>query len=458
MRVVARGLAQNLAAGLRLALFLPVRRLAFRIGVGQLLALAVVSALADVVADAMRYGDGASFSWYGLGSEVYSGGVLLLSAAVLALLLRERSLVLAVPTIALASFPVLQLANGLPWQGLGVPPGFVGRVEDAVLLWILVVLARVAWVALEYRGPRRFAGALAGGALLAAPIFLSGAILPLHPWFAPPLLETADPRYPSPASEPVLTEQLRILDDALAELEDGRPGVTDLYFVGFAGDAAVPGFRSDVEAARRVMDARWDTGGRSIVLLNDPRTLLTDPIATLSNLRDTLDEFAAAMDPDEDIAMVYLAARDSAAGELDVRLPPLELMPISPSRLRGAFDDAGIRYRVVVVSACRAGGFVDELADDDTAVVVASRDGGRRGDCGPDGDATAFGAAFFGDGMQKATGLAEAFDVARASFERRSPSARPERRIGPGIAARLADLRRANGSQRQARRSGYRTG
>lgn len=455
MRAFARALACNLAAGVKLALFLPVGKLAFRIGLGQLLALFAVSALCDVAADAMRYGADGTFSWYGLGSEVFSGGLLLLASAVFALFRRDRSLTLAIPVIALASFPVLQVANGLAWQRLGVPPGAAGFLEDAVLLWILAVLVRIVWVALEYCAPRRFIAAIAGGALLAAPIFLSSAIMPVEPWFSAAGRDAADPRYPNPASEPVLTEQARILDHALSDLEDGQPGVTDLYFVGFAGE---PGraIRDGVDEARGAMDQRWGTGGRSIVLANEPRTLLADPMATLSNLRDTLGEIGAAMDSDEDIAMVYLAARGNEAGELDVRLPPLELVPVSPALLRGAFDDAGIRYRVIVVSACNAGGFVDELADDDTAVVVASR-GAASGACTAEA-AGAFGDAFFRDGMREAASLDEAFDLATASLERRSPSIRPERRIGPGIAARFADLKRGGGAQRHARRGRTGTG
>jgi len=73
-----------------------------------------------------------------------------------------------------------------------------------------------------------------------------------------------DPSYPSAASEAVLTGQQDLLDDALGELDDERPGRTDLYFVGFAGDGTEDVFRRDVLAAQRVMDERWTPrGGRS---------------------------------------------------------------------------------------------------------------------------------------------------------------------------------------------------
>ena len=460
MRRCARALAANLAAGARLALLLPVRRLAFRIDVAQLLALFVVSALVDVVADILRYGDEGVFSWYGLGNEVLSGGLLMLSAAVLSLAFRDRSLTLAIPVIALAAFPVLQLANALPWRALGVPAWAGPWLDRAVLLWIVVTLARTVHVALQYRPGLRPLRALAGGLVLAAPIYYAAWIAPVEPWFAPVSRDAPDPRYPSPASEPVLALQQELLEDALASLEDQRPGVVDLYFVGFAGDASEDVFRKDVEAAMRVMDEKWGTADRSLALINNPRTLLTTPIASLSNLRDALDELAAAMDVDEDVAMIYLAAHGDRKFALDVRLPPLELLPITPQLLRKALDDAGIRYRIVVVSACYAGGYVDALADEDTAVIAAAQADRTSFGCGVGSESTFFGEAFFQEGMTKATTLAGAFDVAHASVERReraeglSPPSNPQMRIGERIAAKLDVLRRrGGGAQQQAARA-----
>ena len=110
MRHHFANLARNLAAGLRLALFLPVSRLAFRIDLAQLLLLLVVSALIDLGVDWVRYGADGYFSWFGLGNEIFGAGVLLLTAAVLALAFRQRALVLALPVLVLAGFPLLQVA------------------------------------------------------------------------------------------------------------------------------------------------------------------------------------------------------------------------------------------------------------------------------------------------------------------------------------------------------------
>ena len=447
-------LARNLVAGARLALFLPVRRLHFRVGLGEAIALFVASALVEIASDAIRYGEDGVFSWLGLGNEILSGGFLMLTAALLAVLYRDRSLALAVPVIALAAFPILQVAHALPWARLGVPAATAAGLDWAVLGWAVAMLMRVVAVALEHRRARRPLRAFAGGLLLAAPVFLAPLVAPVDPWFAPPARDRADPRFPNPASEPVMSAQARLLDDALAAIDEERSGVVDLYFVGFAADAAEDVFRRDVLAAQRVMDERWGSRDRSVALVNSPRTLLTDPIATLSNLRATLDEIAAAMNVDEDVVMVYLAGHGDPARGVDVRLPPLELVPVGPAVLRRALDEAGIRHRIVVVSACYSGGFVDALADDDTAVIAAARSDRASFGCGHGSDATWFGDAFFREGMARAPGLREAFDVAReivAARERRQghqPSD-PQIRIGERIAARLRELARRGGEAQQ---------
>src|SRR5262245_42249814 len=92
-------LLKNLAAGARLALFVPVSRLAFRIDLGQLLLLLLVSALIDVGIDWVHYGADGYFSWFGLGNEVFGAGLLLVLAAALALLFRDVTIALAVPVL-----------------------------------------------------------------------------------------------------------------------------------------------------------------------------------------------------------------------------------------------------------------------------------------------------------------------------------------------------------------------
>ena len=136
--------------------------------------------------------------------------------------------------------------------------------------------------------------------------------------------------YVSPASEEALTAQQTLLGDALDELEDERPRMTDLYFVGFAPYAREDVFRRDMEVARDLLDDRFDTDGRSIVLINNPRTVLDEPLATVSNLRTTLNEIGAAIDTDDDVVMIYLESHGTRDHRLAVEFWPLRLDPLTP--------------------------------------------------------------------------------------------------------------------------------
>src|SRR5262249_38949015 len=160
----------------------------------------------------------------------------------------------------------LQLLRAVPdTLDIPIPPATVSLALYVLqAVWNFVVFVRAIAVAVAVPR-RRWLRAVAGGLLLLAPMWLAPAIAPHAPWWKETVGDAgSDPRYPNPASEPVIAAQQHLLDEALSNLEDERPNVTDLYFVGFAGDGREDVFRKDVEAAQKVMDDRWGTEGRSI--------------------------------------------------------------------------------------------------------------------------------------------------------------------------------------------------
>jgi hypothetical protein len=450
MRLALTSLARNLVAGLRLALFLPVARLAFRIDLLQLVLLFVLSAAIDVAGDWLRTGDDREFSLLGFGTELYSGALLLLASAVLALVWRQRALALAVPVIVMASVPVGQVLNFLVplYKGGTFVFELVG-VFGATLfqLWMVVILVRSVAVAFAPPPARVWLSAIGGGLLLAAPIWLSSSFATNDPWWQVPGTPTAAPDGMSAGSEAVLATQAALLDHALSDIADERPGATDLYFVGFAPYGRDDGFRRDVDAAQKVMDERWGTTDRSLLLINSPQTLLTAPFATITNLREALNEIGAAIAVEEDVVMVYLTSPGGRGSRLTADLPPLSLVELTPPGLRQLLDDAGIKWRIIVVSACHSGGFIEPLRDDHTLIVTSSRAGQAAPGCGKE-EATAFGEAFFQKGMASAASFAAAFDVARLRVAERERDARiaqpsePQWWIGPEMADKLAGMRR----------------
>ena len=166
MRHHLANLARNLAAGLRLVLLLPVSRLRFRVDLVQLLLLLVVSALIDVGIDWVRYGAEGYFTWFGLGNEIFGAGVLLITAAILALAFGQREFVLALPVLVLAGFPLLQVVRVVPSDAARPDPGDDlsrgTRSTSLMIVWAFVLSARCVALSLAPSRPGRWRRALRG--------------------------------------------------------------------------------------------------------------------------------------------------------------------------------------------------------------------------------------------------------------------------------------------------------
>ena len=327
-----------------------------------------------------------------------------------------------------------------------------------MIAWVFALSVRAVAVALSAARTGRWWRAVLGGLALIAPIWFAQSIAPNDTWWKEAAGNGgADPRYPNPASEPVLAAQRHLLDEALSGLDDERPNVTDLYFVGFAGDGREDVFRKDVLAAQKVMDERWGTDGRSLTLINNPRTLLETPVATMTNLRETLNEIGSTIDVDQDVVMVYLASHGSRQHVLEVTLPPLELAPLTAPALRGLLDASGIKWRIIVVSACYSGGFIGALEDDYTLVLTASQTDRASFGCGSQSDSTYFGEALFQHGLAQSESLLAGFEAARARVAERekaggqTPPSNPQIFVGPAMAEKLKELDRGNAARRTGR-------
>jgi hypothetical protein len=322
--------------------------------------------------------------------------------------------------------------------------------------WFALVCWRATTTALMPRQPYFWPRAFVGTALLLVLVPL--AIWGAQPWFhalPPPQSQPEIAQSANPAAEEVLIKQPQLLYAAVSDLEDERPGVTDLYFVGFASYAGENVFRKDIEVARELFDSRFDTEGRSIVLINNPQTMLDDPFATVSNLRATLSEIGDIIDPDQDVVMLYLSSHGSRDHKLSVEFPPLLLEQLTPDELKEMLDSAGIKWRIIVVSACYSGGFIDPLKDEYTLIMTASAADRTSFGCGSESDATYFGDALFGHALRVEDSFVKAFEQAKARIAEReqaehvSPS-EPQLFVGDAMATKLPSLE----AGLRARRSG----
>lgn len=264
----------------------------------------------------------------------------------------------------------------------------------------------------------------------------------LRMWSALPADDEADT--PS-LSEDVFYAQPDILAQALDGLQSGQPDRPNWYFVGVAGDSYQNVFRHEIDVARSLFDERFGTKGRSIELVNSEATALTLPMASRTSLERSLDAIAGKMDK-QDVLFLYMSSHGSRdPAEFEVSNEPLQLDSITPAWLRQALDNAGIRRRVIVISACFSGGFIPALASPDTVVITAADARHTSFGCSDDAEFTYFGRAFINEAMRHQHGIKAAFAEASATVRQRErmegfePS-NPQMVVGGDIAGDLPAL------------------
>lgn len=219
-------------------------------------------------------------------------------------------------------------------------------------------------------------------------------------------------------NDQVLAVQPQLLQGQLATLLPGRPGHTDLYFVGFAGDATQDVFLKELSVTRQLFDTRFGTAGRSVLLANNPQSATSLPFATVGNLERALVRVGEVMNRNEDVLFLYLSSHGSRDQELEVSNSPLELKQVTPESLRRMLQKAEIKYKVVVVSACFSGGFIQPLKDDGSLVITAADATHESFGCGFGENYTWFGEAFVGGALRSTYSFTDAFEKSRDTIRK----------------------------------------
>jgi hypothetical protein len=141
--------------------------------------------------------------------------------------------------------------------------------------------------------------------------------------------------------------------------------------------------------------------------------------------------------------ILFLTSHGQPNGAIAFAEPNRLTAAMRPVHLRDLLRQAGVRNRVVIVSACFAGAFIAPLMDDDTVVLTAAASDRTSFGCRPQNEWTFFGDAFFNRAVRGGASLIPAFDQAKRQIERwereqnLSPPSNPQRFVGGQAAERL---------------------
>ncbi len=240
----------------------------------------------------------------------------------------------------------------------------------------------------------------------------------------------------------------KLMGDSLDALAPQRPGQLDVYLVTASlwGD---PVFEREAAQAGDILRAHLGAEGRSIMLSAGGQGERHHPSATPDNLAAALGQIGSLIDPAEDMVVLFLTSHGAPDGSLALREHNRLNAAMRPSHLRDMFAQAGIRNRIIIVSACYSGAFIAPLMDDNTIVMTAAAPDRTSFGCQPQREWTFFGDAYFNRAVREGASLINAFDDAKRLIERwereqnLTPPSNPQRFVGPRAAEMLRRAERA---------------
>ncbi|HKT72765.1 MAG TPA: C13 family peptidase, partial [Steroidobacteraceae bacterium] len=283
----------------------------------------------------------------------------------------------------------------------------------AALVYLICLSIRVLQAA--YGAARARAVVVAAVLIVASPWVLQGFDLDTRLW----LTDDAAQDEPDDAqTESLLYEQPARIAAALDDLAPQRSGQSDVFFLGFAGFGGQSIFKREALYAEQVLADHFDSGDRSVELINDEEDRDSYPLASVSGLQQALKGLSGRMDLDQDVLVLMLTSHGSADG-LAIGNGALPLQQLAPADLRRVLEESGIKWRVIIVSACYSGVFLDAVKNDDTLVITASDAQHSSFGCDDDRDLTYFGEAFLRDSVPTTRTLEDAFHKASGLIHQR---------------------------------------
>jgi hypothetical protein len=153
------------------------------------------------------------------------------------------------------------------------------------------------------------------------------------------------------------------------------------------------------------------------------------------------------MDTERDVLVLYLTSHGGADFKLAAENWPLEVDDLTADQLRSMLDQFGIRHRVIVVSACYSGGWIEPLQSDDTLIMTAADKDHTSYGCGSKSKLTFFGRAVFDEQLRKEPSFEAAFNAAVPVIKQREIEAKkddgfsnPQISVGANIRGVLEEL------------------
>ena len=332
---------KNLAGGLKLALLLPVTQRQFTVNHWQMVSVILLALALDVSGDWLDATPPTEFNFYGISYLLSLYLVNIASLYIISLIYRRPASYLDLLTVLYASYPLVFIVSYLASISIAesVNMTLTMIIIGLMLCWSLIILYRATRLIFNPRWYLTVTGLL----LYSLANFSVYLFIPEQPlWYGD--LSAADSAYKkSVNTENTYYRQHELLQESLEFIAAGKPDVAEYFFIGFSPDSRQDVFLKESYQVRDSVDRLFDTGERSVLLVNHFTTYHEQPLATGHNLQLALKHFDQRMNQD-DILVLFLTAHGSKTYTLGVDFASMQLNDLSASELANMLDTTGIRW------------------------------------------------------------------------------------------------------------------
>jgi len=226
---------------------------------------------------------------------------------------------------------------------------------------------------------------------------------------------SAQPAAAMPSFNQLYRAQGQLMASELGGLQPRVAGRTNVYAIAVAGQGSMQLFSREAQLALQVAAGRFGGDYRGGVLLSNVLSdLPSHPWATHASMEAAARGIGERIDPARDIVVIYLTSHGAPDAWIATSLPNNTVFPpISSASLASALSQAGIKRRIVIVSACFSASWIPALASDDTIVITAAAKDRTSFGCDDSRYLTYFGEAFLEGPLARGASLREAFETAR---------------------------------------------
>ncbi len=128
---------------------------------------------------------------------------------------------------------------------------------------------------------------------------------------------------------------------------------TDIYALGIAGWADQDVFGKELDGGLQAIASVLPIKQRTVRLINRRETLDTIPLADFQNFKAAVQSIGSVMNKHKDVLVLFMTSHGEKTG-FALELPG-GVAELTPQQVAATLDEAGIKNRIVIVSACLFG-------------------------------------------------------------------------------------------------------